>query len=178
VPVPASRPPLLFSLRWPAEWDVDEPASSGDVLPPGGSALGRLRAWVRTSAAITTQRLTLRLPRPGEGVFVVAAALSVALADVGELPPAEEMGDGATEVTAGGYEGMRIRSLRAAPPADSGPAPRMLVVRFMLSTPVGMLALAFSAAQPDFYDLLEPLFDQVADTVRLDPFAPERVETR
>jgi hypothetical protein len=55
---------------------------------------------------------------------------------------------------------------------DEGPSLEVLVVRRMLHTSSGVLALAFTALQPDFYDVLEPLFDRVTQTVRLDPYAP------
>jgi hypothetical protein len=116
----------------------------------------------------------VRLPRNGAPDFVLVAALSASLADVGELPPAAQAGDDARAVTTGDYAGLCIRSTRTARPApgEPGQAVEVLVVRYLLQTPFGGLALAFSASAPDFHDVLEPLFAGIAETVRLDPWRP------
>jgi hypothetical protein len=155
-PVVGHDPPLLFSLRWPDGWKVDELQGGDDGAPSADSPLGRLRVWGAGPAAITTQRVTLRLPRPGRPDFQLLATLSASLADVGDLPE----------------DGVRVRSTRPVTLGDDLPSLEVLVVRHMLQTPFGVLALAFSALQPDFYDVLEPLFERVAQTVRLDPCAP------
>jgi hypothetical protein len=155
-PVAAHDPPLLFSLRWPQGWHVDELQGADGGAPSVDSPLGRLRAWGAGPAAITTQRLTLRLPRPGRPDFPLLATLSASLADVDDLPP----------------DGVCARSRRPVTLTGDLPSLDVLVVRHMRQTPFGVLALAFSAVQPDFYDVLEPVFEQVAQTVRLDPCAP------
>jgi hypothetical protein len=81
------------------------------------------------------------------------------------------MGDDAVAVTGGHYPGLRVRSLRAAALGDAGPYVEMRVVRFMLTTPYGLLGLAFTALAPEFFDVMEAMFDSVAQTVRLDPCA-------
>ncbi len=183
-PVADQDPPLLFSSRWPRAWQVDELRTGRElragrelrpgreVAPAGDSPLGRLAAWDRVPAAIVTQRVRLALPVPGDdggSSVVLLGALSVSLADVGELPPAAELGFDAQTVTGAHYPGVRVRSVRAATVGDAGVAVEMRVVRFMLTTPHGLLVLAFSAVQPDFYDVMEAMFDAVAQTARLDP---------
>ncbi len=155
-PVTGHDPPLLFSLRWPEGWQVQELRGGHGGTPSADSPLGRLRLWGAGPDAITTQRVTLRLPRPGRADFQLLATLSASLADVGDLPA----------------DGVRVRSTRPVTLGDDLPSLEVLVVRHMLQTPFGVLALAFSALQPDFYDVLEPLFERVAQTVRLDPCAP------
>jgi hypothetical protein len=136
-PVAGHDPPLLFSLRWPQAWQVDE-----------------LDAEAQSPTWITTQRVRLALPREEGGHVVLLGALTVSLADVGEPPPVA-----------------RTSSVRTAPLGDGGPSVEMLVVRFMLTTPYGLLSLAFTALQPQFYDVMEAMFDSVAQTARLDPCA-------
>jgi hypothetical protein len=160
---------LLFSLRWPLGWHADglQRATGGEQS--ADSPLGRLRGWAAVPAAIATHRIRLALPRTGAPDVVLLAALSASLAGVGELPSAAEMGDDAQAASVGEYRGLRIASVRAAALGDAGPYVEMHIVRYLLETPRGLLALAFSALQPAFYDVLEPMFDAVAETVRLDP---------
>src|SRR5262249_7209013 len=119
----------------------------------------RLRVWSRTPGAIVNQRLAMRLPRPGAPDFRLVASLSVSLAEVSDELP----GPGSR---------LWLRSTREGALGETGTAVQILVVRHLLATEHGVLALAFSAAQPQFYDVLEPLFSHVAQTVRLDPWQP------
>ena len=170
-PVADHDPPLLFSLRWPQAWLVDELHVGDRVASSADSPLGRLRAWERVPAAIANQRVRLALPRDDGSEVVLLGTLSASLADVGELPPVGELGDDARAVTSAHYPGVRIGSLRAAALGDAGPYVEMRVLRVMLTTPYGLLALVFTALQPEFYDVMETMFDAVAQTARLDPCA-------
>ncbi|HET9125372.1 MAG TPA: hypothetical protein VFN65_10845 [Solirubrobacteraceae bacterium] len=154
-PLAEHDPPLLFSLRWPAPWQVDEFRVDRTGAP-----------WV-----IVTQRARLTLPRDGAPDMVLLAALSVSLADAGAPPPVSEMGDHARPVAGAHHVGVRTSAVRTAAIGAAGPRLEVRVVRFMLSTPYGVLALAFTAPQPQFYDVMEPMFDHIAQTARLDPCA-------
>lgn len=51
------------------------------------------------------------------------------------------------------------------------------MVRYLLETAQGTLGVAFVAPQAAFHDLLQPVFDDVIETVQLRPWRPERPAT-
>lgn len=177
-PVPDHDPPLLFSLRWPQGWEADtlhaHPPAPREPAPAGGevSPLDRLRAWYEMSGAVITQRLTLCLSPDGGPQFPLTAALSVTLAELGAPPPPDEIDAEAQPVTIGGLSGVRIRSVRPAPLGEASMVV-VLVVRYLLETAQGTLGVAFAAPQAAFHDVLEPVFDDVIETVQLHPWRPE-----
>jgi hypothetical protein len=157
---------LAFSLRLPLGWRTSE------LIEPGGEATasgaGRsLGAWAKLPGAITAQRLALVLPLPAGRRFPVLATLIATLGAVEGSPADGLSGEGARTVTVSGLEGVRLRAVRGI--AGAGASVSILVVQHLLATRYGALSVAFSAPQAPFHEKLERLFDQVAQTIELDP---------
>jgi hypothetical protein len=158
---------LALSLRLPLDWRTASLTDPVGEEPPS-SPREALAAWAGLSGAITAQRLALLLPRTDAPAFPLLATMIATLGAVEGAPAEALAGDGARPVvTLSGLCGVRLRAVREL--TEAAAPLSVLVVQYLLETPHGGLAVAFSAPQAPFHVKLERLFDQVAQTIQLDP---------
>lgn len=174
-PVPDPAADLLFSLRLPDGWTAEDlvvPDSafedSAAADDHAAAAESALRSWQTMPGSITAQRLCRLLPRPGGPGMPLLATLTATHAELQEPPDLSPGGEHAAPVRLGPMTGWAFTATRAVRRAGAAPL-SVLVVRYLLATEYGSLAVSFSSPQRPFHDVLAKLFGDVAQTLRLEP---------
>lgn len=168
-PVPDDRVPgLALSLRLPAGWTADElvapdPAGHRDAV----AAEAALRSWQAMPGSITAQRLCRFLPRPDGPDVPLLATLTATHASLAEPPALSPDGERAAPVRIGPMTGWVFTATRSVRRGTGSPL-SVLVVRYLLATEYGSLAVSFSSPQGAFHDVLGKVFRDVAETLVLD----------